>query len=335
MSETAAIGLAVWGAGAMGERVARTAARVPDLRVAAVIDRDADRAASLAHDVGARGFTTLAEACGNRRVDAVYIGLPNGAHHEACLDAARQSVHVLVDKPLTPTLAEAREVLDAAGTSGRFWMMGFSYRFRAEWQRAREILAAGTIGEPYAVSDDVIEAYATTPDWYWSVGSGGGTLRLQSHHVLDRWEWALERTVSSISARRQAVPGWEADRAVALTARFDDDITASSVMSFGVGYDAVPHLSFTVQGTRGMIRIDGERVLTVATAEGTATETHANDWLHDELSAFVSGIRGDRAEQPSLAAGYRAVQLAEAAALSDEERRWVSTAATDESEGEG
>ena len=71
-------------------------------------------------------------------------------------------------------------------------MVGFSYRFRAEWQRAREFVAAGRIGDPLVVTDVIAEAAESTPGWYWDPGSGGGVLQLQSHHCFDRIEWMLE-----------------------------------------------------------------------------------------------------------------------------------------------
>jgi len=309
----------------MGARVARAAAALPGVRVSAVVDRDRARADGVAGAVGAAAVASLEEAAA-AGVDAVYIGLPNAAHRDACLEAARLGLHVLVDKPLTATVRDADDVLAAAAASDRFWMMGFSYRFRAEWRRAREIVLGGGIGEPYFVCDDVIEAYRTTPGWYWDPGAGGGTLNLQSHHVFDRWEWLLGAGITAVSAQTLAPAGATSDLAVTLSARLGPALVGSSALSFGVGYDAPPRVSFTVQGTTGMIEIDETRRLTVATPEGIVEEIHdGDDWLSAELAAFVAGIRGEQREQPSLAAGRRAVELAAAAALSASRGEWVLT----------
>lgn len=323
--------LAVWGAGVMGERVVRAAAALPGVRVAAVLDRDAARAEAVARGVGASASGSLSAAA-EAGLDAVYIGLPNAAHRDACLEAAALGLHVLVDKPLTTDVADADAVLRAAGESGGFWMMGFSSRFRAEWRRARELVLAGAIGEPYLVTDTVIEAYRTTPGWYWDRGAGGGTLQLQSHHVVDRWEWLLGREIAELSARvtRPAtLEGGDTEVSVALQARLGDTVLGMSAMSFGLGYDAAPHLSLVVQGTRGMIELDGARRLTVSTADGVVAERYEHDdWLARELGHFAAGVRGEMLDQPTLAVGHRAVVLAGAAERSAASGRWVETGRT-------
>ena len=317
--------MAVWGAGVMGERVARAAAALPGVRVRAVIDRDHERAGRVAGAVGAAAVDTLADAAA-LGIDAAYIGLPNAAHRDACLEAARRGLDVLIDKPLTSTVRDADDVLAAASSSGGFWMMGFSYRFRAEWRRAHDIVRAGGIGTPYFVRDDVIEAYRTTPAWYWDPSAGGGTLNLQSHHVFDRWEWILGRDITALSAQTLTPVGATSDLAVTLSARFDSELVGSSAMSFGVGYDAPPRVSFTIQGTTGMIEIDETRRLTVATTDGIVEENHdGDDWLSAELVAFIAGVRGEEHDQPSLATGRRAVELAAAAGRSASRREWVAT----------
>lgn len=319
--------LAVWGAGAMGDRVARSAAALPGVHVTAVIDLDERRARAVAEEVDASAASSLAGACAQARVDAVYIGLPNAAHRDACLAASARDLHVLVDKPLATSVADADDVITAASGSLSFWMLGFSYRFREEWRRARAVVRSGEIGEPYFVSDDVIEAYRATPRWYWDDLAGGGTLHLQAHHVFDRWEWILGERITSLSAQTLTPPDASTDLAVTLNARLGVRMLGASAMSFGIGYDARPRVSFTVQGTLGSVEIDETRRMTVSTAAGVRTEDHSSqDWLAAELSAFADGARGDRRDQPSLVDGRRSVELAEAAIRSAASGSWVATA---------
>lgn len=329
MTEGAGVRLGVWGAGGMGERVARAASALARVEIAAVLDRDRERAAAVARSVGAFAADSLSEACAEAGLDAIYIGLPNAAHRDACLEAAASGLHVLVDKPLTTDLADADAVLRAAGATPAFWMMGFSTRFRSEWRRARELVLSGAIGDPYLVTDTIVEAYRATPAWYWERRAGGGTLQLQSHHVFDRWEWMLGAEVTELSARvvRPAGPvAGDAEIAVAMQARFGESVLAVSALSFGLGYDAVPHLSLVVQGTHGMLQIDGDRRLAVSTAEGTIEELHHDDdWLTRELEHFVAGVRGEMLDQPTLAVGRRAVVLADAAERSAATGAWVDT----------
>ena len=78
-----------------------------------------------------------------------------------------------------------------------------------------------------------------------------------------------------------------------------------------------------------MIAIDETRKLSVATASGMVEEVHdRDDWLSAEVAAFIAGVRGEQRDQPSLAAGRRAVELASAAARSSSDGRWVATEST-------
>jgi len=313
----------------MGERVVRAATALPGIEVTAVLDRDPARAEAVARAVGAAASVSLAAAA-DAGLDAVYIGLPNAAHRDACLEAAALGLHVLVDKPLTTDLADADEVLRAANETSAFWMMGFSTRFRGEWRRARALVRDGALGEVYLVTDTVIEAYRVTPGWYWDRAAGGGTLQLQSHHVFDRWEWLLGADIAELSARvarPAALAGGDTEITVALQARLGATTLGMSTMSFGLGYDAAPHLSLVVQGTRGMIEVDTmARYLRVSTADGVVEESFVDDdWLARELEHFVAGIRGEMLDQPTLAVGHRAVVLAGAAERSAATGRWVDT----------
>lgn len=323
--------LAVWGAGVMGRRVAAAASELPGVEVVAIIDRDLARALEAAREVGALAAVSFEQARQGVEFDAVYIGLPNAAHRDACIAAAEHGVSVLADKPLTVDLDQADEVLAAAAASSGFWMMGFSFRFRGEWRRAREIIRSGEIGTPYFISDNVIEAYRRTPDWYWRQDAGGGTLNLQSHHVFDRWEWLLGASVTSLCVQtllpESLANNADADLVAAMLARFGDQVLGSSAMSFGLRYDAQHRIALTVQGTEGMVEIDEGRRITVSTADGVWSEIIDDDWLAVQVEDFVAGVRGVDRGQPSLLEGRRAVRLADAARLSAARGTWVDVIA--------
>ncbi|NYF16635.1 putative dehydrogenase [Microbacterium sp. AK009] len=327
IDEDGVLRLAVWGAGIMGERVARAASSLDGVTVVAVVDREGERARSVGDRIGARAFTDLARACESTGASAVYIGLPNAAHRDACVEAAVQRLHVLVDKPLTATSAEADDVVRAARHAGGFWMTGFSYRFRGEWQRARDVIRSGAIGEPYFVSDTVVEAFRSAPAWYWNRSAGGGVIQLQSHHVFDRWEWLFDRDVTGLCAQSIAPDGHDAELSAVIAARLGQALVASSALSFGVGYDAPPRVALTVQGTHGVLELDESRRLIVTTDAGTTEESFHDDWLVAELAAFAAGTRGNDSGLPGLAAGRRAALLAEAAVASAEGGGWISTVA--------
>jgi predicted dehydrogenase len=84
-------------------------------------------------------------------VDAVYIPLPNHLHAEWTIAAARAGKHVLCEKPLALTAAEAERMVAACDAAGMALMEGFMYRHHPSWVAACELVASGRIGELKAV----------------------------------------------------------------------------------------------------------------------------------------------------------------------------------------
>jgi len=312
----AVLRLGVIGAGIMGRQVARVAAGLDGCAVTAVADADQDRTAALAAELGASAFTGFAALLASGQVDAVYVGVPHHLHLPVCVQAARAGLHGLVDKPLCDTDDEAAVIEAAVRDSGTTWMTGFSYRFRSAWQRARELVAAGRIGEPAAVTDVIAEAAEGTPGWYWDPASGGGVLQLQAHHCFDRIAWVTGRPVREVSCRVHALPSGAAD-AAQLTARLEGGAVAGIGLTFGTSYTAPGRALFVVQGTAGQVEIDQDGMLRLHTADGAAEEYRDDGaWLEREVAAFAGAVARGEAPPATLADGRAALRCALAAAQS-------------------
>jgi predicted dehydrogenase len=91
------------------------------------VDLDASRAAAAVDGTGGSAFAHHREVLG--RVDAVVVAVPTVSHFEVALDFLEQGVHVLVEKPMTPSLSEADRMVAAAGASGALLAVGHTERF--------------------------------------------------------------------------------------------------------------------------------------------------------------------------------------------------------------
>ena len=309
--------LGIVGAGAMGAKVAAVADRIGGARVTAVVDRDQDRARSLAGAHQARPYADIAGLAASGEVDAVYIGVPHDQHLAACTEAAAVGLHALIDKPLCNTLDEAQRIIEARDAAGVQLMVGFSYRFRAEWLRAREFVAAGLIGTPRLVTDTLIEADSNTPAWYWKATAGGGVLQLQSHHCFDRLAWILGDDFEKIGCQVTQFPGSAEDVAI-INAATSGGTLVSIDIGYGRRYSARARPTTVIQGDRGHIVIDQHRVISIETEDGTRQEfdCSADDWLLSELSAFTGLCTGSTAAVPSAEDGRAALECALASAES-------------------
>lgn len=299
----------------MGARFGEAAQAMDSFTVTGVVDQQADRASALAARLGAQPFGSIEQLAG--QVDAVYIGVPHDQHLASCLAAAAAGIHVLIDKPLCNTAAEARAIGDAAQAAGIRVMVGFSYRYRAEWVRAAQLVAEGVIGRPRLVIDTLIEAAEATPEWYWDEAAGGGVVQIQSHHCFDRLAWVLGDSFATVACQVAGQPGFAEDIAV-ITAVTHGGTLAAIDIGFGRTYTATPHPATVIQGDRGHIIIDHQRTLTVETDphEGaTVLDYSDDDWLTSELEGFAAFIAG-ATDSPGVAEGTAALDCALAAAAS-------------------
>ncbi|MFG2045757.1 Gfo/Idh/MocA family protein [Dactylosporangium sp. NPDC048998] len=310
------IRLGIVGAGIMGAKVAQTVGRLPGVRLTAVADPVRERAGALASRYGGTAFDGYPELLGSGSVDAVYLGLPHEGHVDACVHASGQGVHVLIDKPLCNSVEEADRIIAARDASGTVLMVGFSYRFRAEWLAARRLVADGVIGEPVSVTDVIAEATPNTPPWYWDAGRGGGVLQLQSHHCFDRLPWLVGEPLAELTCRTAGLVG-EAESAATITGTFASGAVAGIALSFGRTHEAEARSLTVVQGSAGQLRIEQGGVLGVRSATVERTESYAgDDWLHRQLSAFVASCEGSAPVDPTAEDGRRAMVCAAAAAAS-------------------
>lgn len=126
---------------------ATSSRRVPAVQLAGVFSRDAERAATVAADLGAAtSWSSLDEALASPDVDAVYVASPNSLHHEQCLAALRAGKHVLVEKPATPTSAEFEELVAVAAELGVVVMEGMRNAYDPGFELVRELLPqVGTV----------------------------------------------------------------------------------------------------------------------------------------------------------------------------------------------
>jgi predicted dehydrogenase len=121
-------------------------------RVTAIASRSADRARECAEALGIeRAHGSYEDLLADPDVDAVYIPLPNHLHATWTIAAATAGKHVLCEKPLALSAADAQRMVDACAEADVLLMEAFMYRLHPSWVAVRELVRSGRIGEVRAV----------------------------------------------------------------------------------------------------------------------------------------------------------------------------------------
>ncbi|MDO8186277.1 Gfo/Idh/MocA family oxidoreductase [Conexibacter sp. JD483] len=311
------IRLGIAGGGIMGERIAAAAAALDGVEVRAVADANPVSRARIAERFGAAAHASWEALVEGGEVDALYVGLPNHLHADAAVAAAEAGLHLLVDKPLCTTLADADRVLAAAARADVRLMVGFSHRFHVELATAKRMLAAGELGDPVLAVDTIVDSAPAGPAWYWDPAAGGGVVQLQMHHSFDRLAWLLGSPVVQVQAsvhERPVGDGPAVDVAAAVTLTFANGAVGTSAASFVTGYDGDGIVELAIQGTHGHVRIETWQAIEAQTARFAFDQRQRrDDWLGAELGEFAAAIRERRDPSVSGEDGRRALRVALAA----------------------
>jgi predicted dehydrogenase len=159
------IGLAVIGAGYWGPNLVRTAQATPALRLEWLCDLEVERARTvLGFSSAVRTTDSYDEVLNDPAVAAVAIATPASTHFDLVRSALEAGKHVIVEKPLTPSVAEGIKLAALARQSGLVLMCDHTYCYTPAVQRIRQLVRSGEIGEIQFVDSVRINLGLVQPD---------------------------------------------------------------------------------------------------------------------------------------------------------------------------
>jgi predicted dehydrogenase len=234
------------------EKVIPATAAAARCEVVAIASRDLGRAQTAASGLGiARAFGSYEDLLADPDIDAVYIPLPNHLHADWTIAAAVAGKHVLCEKPLATSAAEAELMIQACEAEGVLLMEAFMYRLHPTWEAVRELLANDRIGELRAVQSWFSYFNDDPGDIRNIVDAGGGALYdIGCYCVnLSRMLFGAEPIRIQGSVTRDAVMG--IDTLTSGILGFDDGIA-----TFTCGIRAEPDQRVHIYGTGGRISVE-------------------------------------------------------------------------------
>jgi predicted dehydrogenase len=203
------LGIGIIGYGGFGRFLDQSWSDLPDVDVTAVSDTDGDR------DPGARlFFRDWRSLIQDPAVQVVAIATPPATHADIACAALDAGKHVIIEKPLATTLADAARIVRARDRTGCIATVDFMLRFNPLAQALKRFCESGRFGvlrrvavENFAQDEDLPEGH-----WFWDRAQSGGILVEHAVHFMDLVSWCS----GSPAAR---VEGVEARRSELLTDR--------------------------------------------------------------------------------------------------------------------
>jgi predicted dehydrogenase len=299
--------------------------RAAGVEVVAIADTVPQTLARRAREWGVEhAFADHRELLALPGLDAVSVCTPNAAHHDATLAAAAAGVHVLCEKPVSLSLAEADEMIEACRRAGVVLAIDHHLRSNPAVERVRAMIEDGVIGRVTFVR--LRQAHDWSGDGQVPLGfrtpamAGGGTLLDNGCHLFDLARH-LAGPVAEVYART-ATLGYdiEVEDTAEVSLRFASGALGQIETAWtSTGWDQ----SFTVNGTLGSLEYTERDVRPVlrhlhrGPGEREFAATRVSSWEHAGASdhtravaAFVAAVRGERPVACTGEDGREAVRLA-------------------------
>jgi predicted dehydrogenase len=234
------------------------------VRLVAAMDARPEAAQRVAEAWDAFATTRLEEALDRPGVDAVVCCTPEFSHREVVEAAAARGLHVLCEKPMAPSLADADAMIAAAERASIVLMIGHSRRFTARYMALHAAVEAGEVGEVRLVRENERRARPAEarPEGYWSrkhwtgdPSRSVGAILTNGIHEADLFNWfAGAPPVRVFAERRVTRPGGEVADFISFTVRYANGVLAASEVNNALPPGYPGFHEFELFGTGGALR---------------------------------------------------------------------------------
>jgi predicted dehydrogenase len=315
--------------------IAQIAALPDRCRITAVCDIEIAKAEAALRKTGpdVRPFSSHAEMLAAKVCDAVVIATPNYTHKQIAIDSLKAGCHVLCEKPMATTIADAKEIVDLVHAGKKVFAVGLQFRHAAIYRKVRELVASKAIGDlKYIWAEEFRGDWArlfTDPqenarrNWRYYQKLSGGTLLEKNCHDFDILGWVIGgKPIRVTAAGGNSV---YRDRETLDHASVTVDYENGVQLALGVCmFSKVQRDQTTLVGTEGIIEFPrGGNELTIRRPKPKLDETlRFTEQTGDEYGHrgtrelhldFLEAIRTGRAPLTDVKVGYEAMQVALAA----------------------
>jgi predicted dehydrogenase len=302
--------------------------------VAAIASRDLKKAQAAAKALGIpKAYGSYEELLADPEIDAIYNPLPNQYHVPWTKKAAEAGKHVLCEKPIALTAAEARTLLDVRARTGVKICEAFMICSFHQWLRLRELLDEGRIGELRAVTGVFSYFNANPANIRNRVECGGGGIYDIGCYLIHASRYAFGKEPRRVVSLLERDPTMKTDRLASAILDFENGQAV-----FTCSTQLIPYQKMNFLGTRGRIELEipfnapPDRPVTILidttgdlTGSGISTEVFpAADQYTMQGDAFVKAIREGSEVPVPLEDSIGNMEIIDAIFRSAESGEWVT-----------
>ncbi len=260
--------------------------------------------------------TDYMDIVNNKDINVVSVAIPDQQHKKVCCDLLKSGKHVLCEKPLALTREDVEEIIKVADESGCKFMVGQICRFTPAFEKAKELIESGTIGEIYFIESEyahdymkILEKWRADPLRHGVIGGGC--------HAVDliRWLAGDPKEVFAYGTHK-LLPQVEYDDATIAIMKFDENVAGKVFVSTGCKRDYT--MRTVIYGTKGTIICDNTSptmTLFVTDEEGVTQEPQIievevnNHNAAKEFTVFADAILNDKSVLTDAREGAKTVEV--------------------------
>jgi len=287
------------GAGNISHTHARAAKAIPGVDIAAVYGTNAGKVKRLCAEQGGSPYDSLDAFLRHRPMEMVIVGSPSGLHAEQGIAAARQGLHVLVEKPLEISTARADALIAECSKAGVKLGVIFQDRLKPDIRRLKLLLAAGTLGKPLLV--DARVKWYRPPEYYagsrWRgtwVLDGGGALMNQGSHTVDLLLWLLGDVVNVRARTATTLHAIETEDTAMAILEFSNG-ALGTLLATTAAYPGYPR-RVEITGPEGTAILEHDRLIAT---DLRITDLRINDLRTQQENLISAGITDQNASSSS------------------------------------
>lgn len=341
--------IGIVGAGAIAQRNATEAVRSGAAVIAGVFDVNHKVARDMAGALKAPFFPTYEALLESSDLEAVLLSTPHHLHRPMTVQAARLGKHVLVEKPLANTLAEAEEMIEACNQNGVKLAVNYSFRYLPKILKAKALIDAGGLGtitgvqinwQQYKDRGYWMGAQSNSPDdWRASKEKcGGGFLIMTMCHAVDYIYYLTGLKASRVYSEYATLGSpAEVEDIISISFRLNNgaigNLNGSSIMR------GFPVQEERISGTHGSMLLNGSGISFYSTrpVDGkrpgqvhTYTKFPDQSWTAAWVKDFVTAVRTGGEPPVSNREGWENLAFIENAYHSMERGTAISVPSFDE-----